>query len=293
MISVASKLSKPVVAILLGEHPAAEVDGNVHYARTLGETAMVAVELAGTRVSRPVTPRPEQRWVKALYTGGSLAAEAAMLVGSSLGVTPDTQHPAGYLIKSGGHEVIDLGDDVYTRGRPHPMIDPSLRTERIPAVFDDPENAVLLLDVVLGYGSDSDPAGALASVIVDGLARLHVDGRDLAVVASVCGTEDDPQSLSAQTLTLEQAGIAVLPNNAAAVRHALAILQRRDAPRASTAATPAPIRRLLSEPPRIVNVGLSGFAETLHERGAHVVQYDWRPVAGGDRKLQSLLDALG
>ena len=292
VIAVASTLSKPVVAILLGERPEVEVDGNVHYARTLEETAMVAVELAGTRASRPVTLRPEQRWIKALYTGGSLASEAAMLLGGALGVTADAQHPAGYLIRSGGHEVIDLGDDVYTRGRPHPMIDPSLRTERIPAVFDDPENAVLLLDVVLGYGSDPDPAGALAPVIADGLARLRADGRDLAVVASVCGTEDDPQSLSAQTLTLEQAGIAVLPNNAAAVRHALAILRRRDAEAASPAAAPEPIRRLLSEPPRIVNIGLRGFAETLHDRGAPVVQYDWSPVAGGDRRLQSLIDAL-
>ena len=144
----------------------------------------------------------------------------------------DAEH-AGRLrcIRSGGHEVIDLGDDVYTRGRPHPMIDPSSRNERIPAVFDDPENAVLLLDVVLGFGSDPDPAGALATVIADGLARLRADGRDLAVVASVCGTDDDPQSLSAQTLALEQAGVAVLPSNAAAVRHALAILRRRDARR--------------------------------------------------------------
>ena len=292
VIRDASTLSKPVVAVLLGERREAQIDGNIHYAGTLEEAARVAVELAGTRVSRPVALRPEQRWIKALYTGGSLAAEAAMLLGSALGVTANHQHAAGYLIKSGGHEVIDLGDDVYTRGRPHPMIDPSLRSERIPAVFDDPGNAVLLLDIVLGYGSDSDPAGALAPVIAEGLARLRAHGRDLAVVASVCGTEDDPQSLSAQTLTLQQAGIAVLPNNAAAVHHALAFVQRQDPRRVSTPATPEPIRRLLSKPPRIVNIGLRAFAENLHNRGAQIVQYDWSPVAGGDRRLQSLIDAL-
>jgi FdrA protein len=169
------------------------------------------------------------------------------------------------------------------------MIDPSVRAERLPAVFDDPENAVLLLDVVLGHGSDPDPAGALAPVIADGLARLHAEGRDLAVVASVCGTESDPQSLSAQTRTLEQAGVAVLPSNVAAVRHALATSHR---PAAAAAEAPDPIRRLLAEPPQIINIGLRAFAETLHERGAHVVQYDWSPVAGGDRRLQSLIDAL-
>jgi FdrA protein len=145
---------------------------------------------------------------------------------------------------------------------------------------------------VLGHGADSNPAGALAAVIVDGLAKLHADGRELAVVASVCGTEGDPQSLSAQTLILEQAGVAVLPSNAAAVRHAVAILQRRDASTDSLPATPEPIRRLLSEPPRIVNIGLREFAEPLLHLGAQVVHYDWRPVAGGDRKLQALIDAL-
>ncbi|GAA3079622.1 hypothetical protein GCM10010464_49640 [Pseudonocardia yunnanensis] len=282
VIGVADELSKPLVAILLGERGEG-VEGNVHYARTLDEAARVAVELAGTRASRPVALRPEQRWIKGLYTGGTLAAEAAMLLEDSLGPTGNT---------AGGHEVIDLGDDVHTRGRPHPMIDPSLRAGRIAAIFDDPENAVLLLDVVLGHGADPNPAGALTPVIVDGLAKLHADGRDLAVVASVCGTDDDPQSLSAQTLILERAGVAVLPSNAAAVRHAVAILQRREASTISPPAVPEPIRRLLSTSPRIVNIGLREFAEPLLNLGAQVVHYDWRPVAGGDRKLQALIDAL-
>ena len=292
VLGVASQLTKPVVACLPGERSEASIDGNIHHAQTLEEAARTAVDLAGTRGSRPVTLRPEQRWIKALYAGGSLAAEAAMLLAAPLGVTEQTTAGAGYLLRSGGHEVIDLGDDAYTRGRPHPMIDPSLRTERIAAVFEDPENAVLLLDVVLGYGSPTDPAGALAPAIADGLAKLHADGRDLAVVASLCGTEEDPQSLSSQRRVLEQAGVTVLPSNAAAVRHALAVLQRRDLSTAPRATPPEPIRRLLSEPPRIVNVGLREFAETLLERGAQVVQYDWRPVAGGDRRLQSFLAAL-
>ena len=290
--SVAATLSKPVVAILLGERPAVEVDGNLHHVQTLAEAAITAVELAGTRASPRVALRAEQRYIKALYTGGSLASEAAMLIGDALGVAADAARPAGHLLKAGGHEVIDLGDDVYTRGRPHPMIDSSSRNDRLPAVFDDPEAAVLLLDVMLGFGSDPDPAGALAPVIADGLGRLHADGRDLAVVASVCGTEDDPQSSGAQTLALEEAGVSVLPSNAAAVRHALAILRGRDTKAAPPDAVPGPIRRLLAEPPRIVNIGLRGFAETLHDRGARVVQYDWSPVAGGDAKLQSLIDAL-
>jgi len=234
---LAERLSKPVVAILLGERPPAPAEGNVHYAHTLDEAARIAVELAGTRASRPVALQPVQQWIKGLYTGGTLASEAAMLLRESLGIPEESEHDAGYLLRSGGHEVIDLGDDTYTRGRPHPMIDPSIRNERLAAVFDDPRNAVLLLDVVLGYGSDPDPAGALAQGITAGLAELHATGRDLAVVASVCGTEDDPQSLSTQTLTLERAGVTVMPSNAAAVRHALRILQR---PRLSMPQTDGP-----------------------------------------------------
>jgi len=290
VISVAQTLSKPVVAHLVGDRPQREVDGNVHYARTLEEAARIAVALAGPTGARDVMLRPEQRWIKALYTGGSLAAEAAALLSAATG---DGEHGNGYVMKSGGHEVIDLGDDRYTRGRVHPMIDPTLRTERIPAVFADPENAVLLLDVVLGHGSATDPAGPLASVIADGLARLRAEGRDIAVIASVCGTERDPQSLDAQTAALERAGVVVLGDNAAATRHAVAILRRTQAPSRPAGTTPAPIRRLLSAPPRIINIGLREFAISLHGRGAQVVHYDWAPVAGGDPKLQALLESLG
>ena len=290
VIGVAQTLSKPVVAHFVGNRPQREVDGNVHYARTLEDAARVAMAVAGPAGARDVSLRPEQRWIKALYTGGSLAAEAAALLGAAIG---EGERGNGYVMRSGGHEVLDLGDDRHTRGRVHPMIDPTLRTERIPAVLADPENAVLLLDVVLGHGSAPDPAGPLASAIADGLARLRAEGRDIAVVASVCGTERDPQSLSAQTVALERAGVTVLGDNAAATRHALALLRRARAPSRPAATTPAPIGRLLSAPPRIINIGLREFAVALHDRGARVVHYDWAPVAGGDPKLQALLEALG
>ena len=225
VIGVAGTLSTPVVAILLGERPAgggrrqrpprADAGGGGEGGRGAGRNPGLPPGGASPRAA------VDQGSLHGRIPGRRRPAWCSTARSDS---ASDAEHPAGYLFRSGGHEVIDLGDDAYTRGRPHPMIDPSVRAERIPAVFDDPENAVLLLDVVLGHGSDPDPAGALAPVIADGLARLHAEGRDLAVVASVCGTEGDPQSLSAQTRTLEQAGVAVLPSNVAAVRHALAIL---------------------------------------------------------------------
>ncbi|SFL55481.1 acyl-CoA synthetase FdrA [Geodermatophilus ruber] len=283
VMGLAGGLSKPVVAVLLGDRGSARVDGAVRHARTLEEAARVAVELAGTRAGRPVTPRPEQRWITGLYTGGTLAAEAALLLADSR---------TGRASGARGHEVIDLGDDAYTRGRPHPMIDPGARNQQIGAVLEDPETAVLLLDVVLGYGAAADPAGALAQAVVEGLAKVQADGRDVAVVASVCGTDDDPQGASGQIRVLEQAGVTVLPSNAAAVRHALALVERRAGAKTPGPAPAEPVRRLLSETPRIVNIGLREFATSPFERGAEIVHLDWRPAAGGDRRVQSLLARL-
>jgi FdrA protein len=292
ILRLAAGLSKPVVAMLLGERPPRQDVGNIHYAYTLDEAARIAVELAGTRPRRVAPPRPDQRAIKALYTGGTFAAEAASLITESLGAVVSSANGDGYLLRAGGHEVIDLGDDAYTRGRPHPMIDPSVRNERVAAAIADPHTAAVVLDVVLGYGSHPDPAGVLAPVIAEGLAALRGAGRDLAVVASVCGTERDPQVLSAQTATLEQAGVVVMPSNAAAVRHALNILNRRPAPARNSPAAGGPVARLLSQRPRIINVGLREFADALIDQDVPVVQYDWSPVAGGDRRMQQLLDAL-
>jgi FdrA protein len=291
VISVAQGLSKPVVVILLGEPTTRLADGNVHFVRTLDAAARVSVELAGT-TGHLVVLRPEQRWIKGLYTGGTLAAEAALLIRESLDIANDGEHHNGYLLSSGGHEVIDLGDDAYTRGRPHPMIDPTVRIDRLPAVFDDPENAVLLLDLVLGYGSNPDPADAIAPTIAAGLARVRATGRELAVVASVCGSESDPQSLSAQTRTLEDAGVTVMPSNAAAVHYALNALDRGSCPRAALPAPDNPGQELLAGPPRVINIGLRSFAEEILAHGGQVVQCDWAPRAGGDRRLQALIDQL-
>jgi FdrA protein len=263
ILRLAAGLSKPVVAMLLGERPARQDAGNVQYAHTLDEAARIAVELAGTRARRVEPPAPDQRAIKALYTGGTFAAEAASLIAESLGTTLSSTHADGYLLRTGGHEVIDLGDDAYTRGRPHPMIDPSVRNERVAAAIAAPQTAAVVLDVVLGYGAHPDPAGVLAPVIAEGLAALRSAGRDMTVVASVCGTERDRQVLSLQTATLEQAGVVVMPSNAAAVRHALSILNRRPRPAANTPAATGPVAQLLSPRPRIITVGLRYFADAL------------------------------
>ena len=290
--SYAQRLTKPVVAVFLGEKPAVATNGNLVYAYTLADAAARAVELAGR--GRPAFG-PTQRWIKALYTGGTLANEAAMLIRDQLGVIDsDPAHAQGYVLRSGGHEIIDLGDDAYTQGRPHPMIDPTARAERLPAVFDDEGTAVVLLDIVIGFGAADDPAGALVPAIEEGLERAAQAGRQVVVVASVCGTSRDFQGYADQVAKLRDAHVTVLPNNAAAVRHALALLATSSRPSTAgeTEPTPPRIAQLLEDGPTVLNIGLRSFAETLATAGVATVQYDWAPVAGGDSRLAGLLRAL-
>jgi FdrA protein len=124
---------------------------------------------------------------------------------------------------SRGHAVIDLGDDLFTRGRPHPMIDHRLRNERILKEARDPEVAVILCDVVLGYGSHPDPASEMVPVIQRAKDSADKAGRHLVVVGFVCGTLSDPQNLSKQEAALREVGVILAESNAQAVRIATTI----------------------------------------------------------------------
>ncbi|HEV8096051.1 MAG TPA: acyl-CoA synthetase FdrA [Burkholderiales bacterium] len=145
---------------------------------------------------RPEVPRVRGK-VIGLYCGGTLCAEAQMIFANR-----------------GNHEFIDLGGDEYTRGRPHPMIEPELRNGHVARALADPQVAVLLFDLVLGYGSHANPA----QVLVDGLR-----GTKKLAVASVTGTEHDPQRLSRQRAILKAAGVIVAPSNAHAAEFAASL----------------------------------------------------------------------
>ena len=120
--------------------------------------------------------------------------------------------------RSEGHCAVDLGEDEFTVGRPHPMLDNDLRIRRIAQEASDPQVALILLDVVLGYGVHPDPAGELGPAIRDARRRAAEAGRELIFVASVTGTEADPQVLSRQMQALKEAGAVVASCNAAAAR---------------------------------------------------------------------------
>jgi FdrA protein len=178
---------------------------------------------------------PGRRFVRGLYAGGTLAQEATALLRQRLGDVAwgaggaghrDSARDAGLAGRrdiagdaAGAHRVIDLGDDTYTVGRPHPMIDGTVRREWIAREAGDAAVAVLLLDVVLGYGAHPDPAGEV-------LPALR-EARSVAVIASVCGTDDDPQGLGRQVRALREAGVIVMPSNAQAARLAALVAVQR------------------------------------------------------------------
>ncbi|MGY2081503.1 FdrA family protein [Modestobacter sp. SYSU DS0657] len=162
--------------------------------------------------------------LKGFYSGGTLADEAMLLAAPVLGDvrsnTPlrpelDLDTGQGTDLRATGHVVVDFGDDALTVGRAHPMIDPTLRLEAIAALAQSGEPAVLLLDVVLGYGADPDPAAVLAPAL---------QAAGLPVVVALVGTEADPQGWSRQADALAEAGAAVFASNAQATRYALDLI---------------------------------------------------------------------
>ncbi len=238
----AGRAGKPVVVNFLGAAPEAEPAPGVISARTLEEAAARAAALSqGVAFSPDTTPEdrigpdggfpnaglpraPGQGFIRGLYSGGSLAAEAVLLMREAVApVYSNTSIPPSLddIWRSRGHTVLDLGDARLTRGRPHPMIDPRLRGERILREAADPEVAVILLDVVLGHGAHDDPAGALTPVIREAREAAERAGRRLEFVASVCGTPDDPQNGTGQESRLRDTGVIVGRSNAEAVLIAL------------------------------------------------------------------------
>ena len=277
-------IGRPVVALFQGERPGRCDLGDVHLVRTLDAAAALAVELARVDAQASALPCVAGRGICGLFTGGTLAAEAALLLAETLDLAPDATHADGYMLRAAGHRVVDLGDDAYTRGRPHPMIDPSLRVEMIRDLAGDVGIGVLLLDVVLGYGAHLDPAGVVARAVTALRARRG-DSSPIVAIATLTGTAGDPQGREEQARELEEAGIVIADSVRAAVLLAT---------RAVSVETPPPGEppALLRAAPAVVNIGLRGFADDLHANGVRVVHQQWEPAAGGNERLQRLLDSM-
>ncbi|EGP4584249.1 hypothetical protein IZS84_000172 [Salmonella enterica] len=206
------------------------------------------------------------------------------LLAGYLGVATDTEHHHGMMLDADGHQIIDLGDDFYTVGRPHPMIDPALRNQLIAGLGAQPQVRVLLVDVVIGFGATADPAASLIQAWQKACAARAGD-QPLFAIATVTGTERDPQCRSQQIAALEDAGITVVDSLPEATLLAAELIR----PTLSSTHPSAP--RLL-EAVAVINAGLRSFALDLQAAGMPVVHYQWAPVAGGNKKLARLLERL-
>jgi FdrA protein len=212
-----ARSGKPAVICFIGAGELA-VPRNATQVFTLKDAARTALGLEGGETTAlPVPARAGP--VFGVFSGGTLCAEAQLLFRAAGEAVRSNAPIPGALRMSGannGHTLIDLGDDEYTRGKPHPMIDPSVRDQPVIEALARTDLAAILIDVVIGYGAHEDPAGHLCTLL-----RTHATPDSPPVIASVTGTEEDPQVRSAQIAKLESAGIFVAPTNADAAAWAL------------------------------------------------------------------------
>lgn len=235
IVNFCAKLDKPVVINFVGQNSTGQ-NGNITFTSTLAQTALTAGRLIDPTCELPqladatkdqfvqnakAARGPSQRYLRGLYAGGTLCYEALFLLREQLGgIYSNLEHGAFELkdlFSSKEHTIIDLGDDAYTEGRAHPMIDPTLRNQRILQEAQDPEVAVLLLDLVIGYGAHENPAAQLAQTLVQAREIARADGRELPVIVTICGTKNDVQNYDQQAAQLRDADILVAGNNAEAV----------------------------------------------------------------------------
>jgi FdrA protein len=286
LLQAAQATGKDVVVNFLGHPPPGRRIGDIHFAVSLTEAAETAVHIASS-VSTSFLGFEERAshkgFVRGLFSGGTLAYEALLGLAaivdpiySNIPLRPEQKLPD--VMHSQGHTILDLGEDVFTQGRLHPMLDNDLRLRRLRQETADPEVGFLLLDVVLGEGAHPDPASELAPAIAEAKAAR---GDSLKVAAIVVGTEQDPQNLDSQIEQLMAAGAVVFANTGEAVDY---VFNRLPYVLAEAAAVAG-----LGKGLKAVNVGLESFYDSLKGQGAEAIHVDWRPPAGGNEKLMGIL----
>ena len=217
VLKVVSEVSKPVVVYFLGGDEETVKAVGAHYAKRSKEAAIQAVVLAGADEDSlnkralnlglieevKAKLKPEQRYIRGLFCGGTLCDEAMM---AAQEFYDDVHHN---IEPSKGHTFIDFGSDEFTQGKPHPMIDPSTRIDRFLTEAKDPEVGVILMDFVLGYGAHEDPVGVMIPAIKEAKEIAAAEGRHLEILGYVLGTDLDEQDIDAQIKKLEAVDVTI------------------------------------------------------------------------------------
>jgi len=304
LIQAARSVGKPVVVNFIGYASASRRVDNVFFATTFDETAELAIRLIDSPEDFAAQPdlsrfAPGQRYLRGLFSGGTLQCEALLILQNYVPVVYsnaplDKKNKLEDSLVSKGHTVIDLGEDEFTVGRLHPMMDNDLRIRRLEKEASDSEVAVILLDVVLGFGAHDDPASELAPAIAAAIRSAKEAGRRLEVVAIVSGTDGDPQGIEVQIQRLRDAGAKTEISNDAGARYVgrlLKAIERASQPGTGPTIKPVDLQAL-KNPLAGINVGLESFAESLKDQGAQAVHVDWKPVAGSSERLVSILERM-
>jgi FdrA protein len=308
VLKAARLAGKPVVVNFIGRTRGTKQLDNLYFATSLDDAARLAVELANN--PRPQNQKtssdhnlgrfaPGQRYLRGLFSGGTLAYEAQYILQDYLpqvlaNAPLNKENKLPNSLVSQAHSIVDLGEDEFTVGRLHPMMDNEMRIRRLMEEAADPEVAVIMLDVVIGYGSHPDPACELAPAIEKAKALAQKNGRYLEVVAVVTGTDEDPQNLDSQIEQLKKAGVWVETSNDKMVRYAGELLRALEP--ITGGQLPEGWKQVslpsLQRPTAGINIGLESFAENLTAQAAPVIQVDWRPPAGGNERLMSILERM-
>ena len=233
VLEAVARSPKPVVVCFIGGSQEAVAKTDATFAKTTKQAALEAVKLTGVKESEldlhplnwPLIEEvrakltPEQRYIRALFCGGTLCDEAMFAAMEKYddvhsNIHPDPAHRLEACAASVGHTFLDFGDDAFTQGKPHPMIDPSSRIARFRQEAKDPEVGVLVLDFVLGFGAHADPVGVMLPAIVEAKASAAAQGRHLEILGFVLGTDLDRPSLADQVAQLESAGVTIASSSA-------------------------------------------------------------------------------
>lgn len=233
-----TRINKPVIACFLGANPNIFLGTNVIFESSLGGAAIKALEISGINtennfniddiVRKAKEKINSSKFIRAIYCGGTLAYETLLMlennrysVYSNLSKYQNKKLNSKMLSKE--HTVIDMGDDEFTLGKPHPMIDPSLRSERFLQEALDKDVSILIADIELGYGSNDRAAEILAKDIED----IFQIRSDLIVIVVICGSKQDYQNYSEKKQLFENIGAIVPPSNIEAIKLAIAILKEK------------------------------------------------------------------
>ena len=306
VLKVARKAGKPVVVNFIARAVTTMRDGNLFYATGLDDAARLAVELSKNAPKLDTDEdlqiskfSAKQKYYRGLFSGGTLAYEAQHIlagyipkVWANSPIIKDNKMPNA--LESIENCIVDLGEDEFTVGRLHPMMDNELRIRRLYEEAKDPEVAVIMLDVVIGYGSHPDPASEIAPAIAKCLADAKKENRHLEIVCVATGTDEDPQNLTSQIAQLKKAGAWVDTSNEVVVRRVgriLRALNERGAEEAKAIGKPIDLASIKKEM-QAINVGLESFSENLKAQEAPHVQVEWKPPAGGNERLMNILEKM-